>query len=37
MTVQAGIIGLGRWGQVLINAIHEKSEEILGRRGGICT
>jgi len=35
MTVQAGIIGLGRWGQVLINAIHEKSEEIVVSSG--CT
>ena len=28
MTLRVGIAGLGRWGQVLINSIHEKSETL---------
>ena len=35
MTIQAGILGLGRWGQVLINSIHGKSDAITISSG--CT
>ena len=35
MTINAGILGLGRWGQVLINSVHDKSEVIRVSSG--CT
>ena len=35
MTIRAGIVGLGRWAQVLINSIHGKSEAIAITAG--CT
>ena len=35
MTIYAGILGIGRWGQVLINSIHNKSEAIAVSAG--CT
>ena len=35
--VRAAIVGLGWWGQLLVNAVHGKTDEMLGLKENVIT